>query len=100
MMCEQTGQEIDWEKCPPELQDFPNIVIEAINIYNSLGNKIGSDVGFTGKDYTNFDFLLKQYKVSSYLKDFIFEIILFMESRQVEESQRKLKAELNKIKRK
>ena len=30
MMCEQTGQEIDWEKCPPELQDFPNIVIEAI----------------------------------------------------------------------
>ena len=35
MMCEQTGQEIDWEKCPPEMEDFPNIVIDAINVYNS-----------------------------------------------------------------
>ena len=24
MMCEQTGEEIDWDKCPPEIEDFMN----------------------------------------------------------------------------
>jgi len=100
MMCEQTGQQIDWDKCPVEWVDFPQPVLDAINIYHSLGNRIYSDVGFVGKDYTNFNFLLKQYDISNYLKDFIFEIIMFMETRQVEESQRKLKAEYNKIKKK
>ena len=100
MMCEQTGQEVDWEKCPLEWEDFPSPVLTAVNIYNSLGNRVYGDVGFVGKDYTNFEFLLKQYDISDYLKDFIFEIIVFMEARQVEESQRKLKAEFNKIKKK
>ena len=100
MMCEQTGEEIDWDRCPPEIEDFPSSIHNAMNIFNSLGDRIYGDVGFIGKDYTNFEFLLKQYDISDYLKDFIFEIIVFMESRQVEESQRKLKAEFSKIKKK
>ena len=35
-MVEQTGEEIDWEKCPPDLEDFPNSVIDALNILASL----------------------------------------------------------------
>ena len=81
MMCEQTGQEIDWEKCPVEWEDFPLPVLTAVNIYNSLGNRVYGDVGFVGKDFT-------------------FEIVMFMEGRQIEQSQRKLKAELNKVKKK
>ena len=34
-MCNQTGQEIDWEKCPPDWEDFPQIVVDAINIFHS-----------------------------------------------------------------
>ena len=36
-MVEQTGEEIDWDRCPPDTEDFPPIVIDAMNIFNSLG---------------------------------------------------------------
>ena len=98
MMCEQTGQEIDWEKCPEDWEDFPDCVLDAVNIFHSLGNRVYGDVGFVGKDYTNFDFLLKQFKVIEHLKDYIFELVIFMENRQVEITQRKLKAEYSKSK--
>ena len=39
-MVEQTGEEIDWERCPPELSDFPESIIDALNIFHSLGNKV------------------------------------------------------------
>ena len=35
-MCNQTGQEIDWEKCPPDWEDFPQVVIDAIYIFHSM----------------------------------------------------------------
>ena len=31
-MVEQTGEEIDWERCPPEMEDFPSIVIDAMKL--------------------------------------------------------------------
>ena len=31
-MCEQTGEEIDWERCPPDLEDFPSVVVDFLNI--------------------------------------------------------------------
>ena len=99
-MCEQTGEEIDWDRCPPDIEDFPESVYTAINIFNSLGNKIFADVGFTGKDYTNLDLLYEQYYVEEYEKDWLFELLIHMEVRSIETSQRQLKAEMDKIKRK
>ena len=99
-MCEQTGQEIDWDRCPPDIEDFPESVYTAINIFNSLGNKIFADVGFTGKDYTNLDLLYEQYYVEEHEKDWLFELLIHMEVRSIETSQRQLKAEMDKIKRK
>ena len=99
-MCEQTGEEIDWDRCPPDIEDFPESVYTAINIFNSLGNKIFADVGFTGKDYTNLDLLYEQYYVEEYEKDWLFEFLIHMEVRSIETSQRQLKAEMDKIKRK
>ena len=58
-MVEQTGEEIDWEKCPPEIEDFPDSVHTAMNIYNSLGDRIYPDIGYIGKDFTNLSFLYK-----------------------------------------
>ena len=30
-MVEQTGEEIDWDKCPPDIEDFPDSIIRAIS---------------------------------------------------------------------
>ena len=41
MMCEQTGMEIDWDKCPEELEDFPDLVHTAMNVfYAGIDNPI------------------------------------------------------------
>ena len=100
LMCEHTGQEIDWEKCPPDCEDFPNIVVTSMNLYNSLGNKVYPDIGFVGKDYTNFEFLLNHYNISEHEKEFVLDLLFELESRDIENSQRKLKAEYERIKRK
>ena len=100
-MCEQTGQEIDWEKCPPELDDFPESVITALTIFNSLGNRIYPDVGFIGKDYTNLSLLYKLYGIEETIeKDYIFELLIFMDNKTQEDSRKRIKAEYDKIKRK
>ncbi len=99
-MCEQMNQEPDFEKCPDDWEDFPNVVVNAVNIFHSMGDKIMPDIGYLGKDYTNFEFFLKLYDIENHQKDFVTEIILSMESRAVENAQRKLKAEYDKIKRK
>tara|TARA_Y100000361_G_C11075264_1_gene297912 strand:- start:435 stop:761 length:327 start_codon:yes stop_codon:yes gene_type:complete len=101
MMCEQTGEEIDWDRCPPEPEDFPSSVITALNIFNSLGNKVYGDVGYTGKDFTNIDLILEVYKVTSYLeRSWILELLLFMDSIAIEENNQRLKEAHAKIKKK
>jgi hypothetical protein len=99
-MVEQTGEEIDWEKCPPEMDDFPDSIHTALNIYNSLGDRIFSDVGFTGKDFTNLSFLYDNYYIEDYQKDWIFEIMMFVERENIKASQKAIKAEYDKIKKK
>jgi len=99
-MVEQTGEEIDWERCPPELSDFPESVIDALNIFHSLGNKVYPEIGYIGKDFSNRDIFFELYNIESYQKDWIMELLLFLENETVSESQRQLKAEYDKIKRK
>ena len=99
-MCEQTGQEIDWDRCPPDIEDFPEQVITALNIFHSLGNRIYPDVGFTGKDYTNLSLLYKFWGIEEYQQESIFDILLFLDANAQEDSQRRIKEEYDKIKRK
>jgi len=98
MMCEQTGEEIDWEKCPPAIEDFPDSVVDAINIYNALGNRVYSEVGFTGKDFTNFSLLVELYRIEPHEHDWLMEILLFLDSRDIVASQKAIKAAYDKIK--
>jgi hypothetical protein len=99
-MMEQMGEEPDWEKCPPDWEDFPEIVITCINIFHSMGDRIFPEIGYIGKDYTNFEFLLKNYGIEKHQKEFVFETILWLDSRAIDIAQKKLKAEYDKIKRK
>ena len=98
-MCEQTGEEIDWKKCPPDLEDFPESIYTALNIFNSLGNRVFPDIGYIGKDYTNLDLLYSFYYIEEYEKDWIFELLLFLDEREIKESQKRMKREIDKIKR-
>mgnify|MGYP003314198113 FL=1 len=99
-MMEQMGEEPDWEKCPPDWEDFPDIVVITMNIFNSMGDRVYPDIGYIGKDYTNFEFLLKHYGIEEHNKEFVFELLLWLDSRAIEESQKKLKAEYDRMKRK
>ena len=99
-MCEQTGEEIDWDRCPPDLEDFPESIYTALNIYNSMGSRVQADIGYIGKDYTNLNLLYKFYYIEEYEKDWIFELLLFLDEREIKESQKQMKREIDKIKRK
>lgn len=100
MMCEQTGEEVDWEKCPPAWEDFPDIVTDILNIFNSLGDRVYPDIGYVGKDFTNLNFLMERYTIQEKDIDFVFNTILWLDSRAIEKSQKKLKAEYDRMKRK
>jgi hypothetical protein len=99
-MIEQTGEEIDWERCPPELSDFPDSVVDALNIFYSLGNKVYPEIGYIGKDFSNRDILFELYDIKDHHKDWTMELLLFLESETVSESQRQLKAEYDRMKKK
>ena len=100
-MVEQTGEEIDWDRCPPDIEDFPDSVITAMHIFNQLGNRMYPDVGFVGKDYTNLDLLYDFHRITEDIeKEYIFEILIFMDNKTQEDSRKKIKAEYDKMKRK
>jgi len=99
-MCEQTGEEIDWDRCPEDWEDFPPFIVDYFNLYHSLGDRIYPDVGYVGKDFTNFEFFIEQYGIEDHQKDLLIEFILWMESRRIQESQRKIKEAMDKVKRK
>ena len=99
-MVEQTGEEIDWDRIPPEPEDFPEIVINAMNVFNSMGGRIYPDIGYVGKDYTSYKLLLERYGVQKHEEDYTLDLILWLDNKEIEESQRRMKAEYDKIKRK
>lgn len=97
-MQEQLNKDPDPKKCPPGIEDFPEIVISAIEIFNSLGDRVYPEIGYVGKDYTNLDFLLKVYNIDD--KDLLYSILLRLDSHAIKKSQEQIKREYDKIKRK
>ncbi len=100
-MMEQTGEEIDWDRCPPDIEDFPDSVVTGINIYHSMGDRTYPEIGYIGKDLTYLEKILDLYLVENKKeKEWIFELILFLDSHYISESQKRIKAEYDKIKKK
>jgi len=99
-MMEQMGEEPDWGKCPDDWEDFPDLVIDALNIFYSLGDRVYADIGYTGKDFTNYKVLLESYKIEKHQEEFILDTVLWLDSRAIEKSQKQLKAESERLRRK
>ena len=99
-MKDQLGEEPDPEECPPGFEDFPEIVAAALNTFNSLGNRVYPEIGYTGKDYTSLPQYMKIYSIEEYNEGFFLDILLHLDARAIEQAQKDLKKELDKMKRK
>ena len=97
-MCEQLGKEPSDKEIPPDWEDFPQIMQEAINTFNQLGDRVYSEIGFTGKDYTNLNHFMEVYGVED--KEFFLEILSWLDSRAIKKSSEDLKRQYDKLKRK
>lgn len=97
-MQQQLGKEADPEKCPPGIEDFPQIVIDGLEIFNYLGDRIYPEIGYMGKDYTNLPILMKLYNVDN--KELLLDVLSRLDSEAIKISQERLKREYDKMKRK
>tara|TARA_R110002074_G_scaffold115_1_gene458 strand:- start:3917 stop:4237 length:321 start_codon:yes stop_codon:yes gene_type:complete len=97
-MCEQMGQEPIQEEIPPDWRDFPEVVHNAMNTFNMLGDRVYPEIGYMGKDYTNLPHFIEQYEPDD--KEFFLVILDWLDSRAVKSSQDYLKREHEKLKRK
>ena len=97
-MQEQMGLPIEADKVPPDWDDFREIVVDAVNTFNQLGDRAYPDIGYMGKDYTNLNLFIDLYEVSD--KEFFIHVLTWLDSRAIKKSQELLKREHEKLKRK
>jgi hypothetical protein len=97
-ICRQTGEEPDPWKIPPEIEDFPEDVQKAINVFNRLGDKIVPDVGYLGKDYTSLPLHIEIMKPDS--KEIFLETLLKIDERLIKQSAETMRQEREKLERK
>lgn len=97
-MCEQLGQEPKKDEIPPDWEDFPDIAVQAMNTFSMLGDRVVPDVGYMGKDFTNLSYYIEIYEIED--TELFLEILTYLESRAIKQSQEQLKREREKLKRK
>lgn len=97
-MQEQLDRDINEKDIPPDVSDFPEIVQQAINTFNMLGDRVQAEIGYIGKDYTNLPTYMEIYEIQD--KEFFLEILSWLDGRAIKKSSEQMKKELNKLKRK
>jgi len=99
-MQEQMGQPIEEDKIPPSMEDMPEIVIDAMSIFNRLGDRVYPEIGYVGKDYTNLKLYMEVYGIEENDKDFLLDIIEWLDTRAIKKAADTLKREYDRMKRK
>ena len=94
------GQEPVEKEIPPDWEDFPTIALDAMNTFSMLGDRVASEIGYIGKDFTNLNAYIEVYGIEDRDKDLFLEILTYLESRAIKQSQEQLKREREKLKRK
>jgi hypothetical protein len=97
-MCEQLGQEPNPEEIPPDIEDFPEIAVQALTAFSNLGDRIYPDIGYMGKDFTTLPYYIDMYEIKD--TELFLTILTYLESRAIKTSQEQLKREREKLKRK
>ncbi len=96
-MCEQMGREPKEDEIPLDCEDLPPLAIHAINSINKMGDRLGVDIGFLGKDYTNLPYWIDIYGIED--TELFLDLLNFLETRAIKQSQDGLKREREKLKR-
>ena len=96
-MREQLGKEPNIEECPPGDEDLPEVIIDAINIFNMMGDRVYPEIGYIGKDFTNLPILLEIFRVDNV--PLVMEALLRLDAHAIKKSQERLKREYDKMKR-
>jgi len=99
-MQEQMGLEPVAEKIPPDWDDMPEQVLDAVQIFNRLGDRVYPDIGYVGKDFTLLQPLLEAYNIEESEKEFILELLDWLDARAIKKAAEELKRQYDKIKRK
>ena len=71
-MMEQLGKEPIEEEIPPDWEDLPEIVVQAVSTFNMLGDRAYPEIGYVGKDYTNLTHYLELYGIDD--KEYFLEL--------------------------
>ena len=87
-MCEQLGRDPDPDKIPPDMNDFPDIVSEAIFVFNQLGDRIDGDVGYLGKDYSSLPIYMETITEN---RELFMEILSWLDSKMIKKSSEEMK---------
>ena len=95
-MMEQLGNDPIESEVPPDAEDFPYIVLDAIETFNALGDRIYPDIGYVGKDYTSLPYYMKIFKIED--EDLFLSILLRLDAGAIDASQKRLKAQMDRIK--
>jgi hypothetical protein len=97
-MCEQMGKEPQESEIPPDEEDFPDIALIALNTFSALGDRIYPEIGYMGKDFTNLPLYMELHGIED--SELFLEILTYLESRAIKDSQTQLKRERDRLKRK
>lgn len=97
-LCEQLDKEPSDLEIPPDWEDFPIIVQQAINTFNLMGDRIYPEIGYTGKDYSTLRYYIDIYEIED--TELFLEIISWLDSRAIKKSSEDLKRQYDKLKRK
>lgn len=95
--CEFRGIEPNLEKCPPGIEDLPDEVIEALDIYNRLGDRVADNIGYLGKDYTLLPVLFTEFDIKD--RKLTIEILNIIDGVIIKKSAEELKKAHEDIKR-
>jgi len=86
---EQMGKPIDPDKMPIGFEDLPTDAQLSLNIYNRLGNRVESNIGFVGKDYSNLPILIEVYNIVD--KEWLLDLLLTIEVHYIEANAEEVK---------
>jgi hypothetical protein len=97
-LCIQMGQDPSEDKCPPEYEDFPVPVQQAIEVFNKLGDRVYPDIGYMGKDYTSIYLHMDVAGVTE--KEIFLETLVRLDASMIKRSAEQLKKARDSVKKK
>jgi hypothetical protein len=100
--CEETGEEPDYHKMPPDFEDFPYAVHVAFDLYNKLPDRYlsGMSTLFIGKDYGSLETFFNIYEVPHADRKLVMDVILYIDSQARIKAQKRAEQEAKKAARK